>query len=229
MSNLTLIIGNKNYSSWSLRPWVFLKQNQIEFSEKRVALFTETSDEELLQYNSDFKVPVLNDGDLSIWDSLAILEYLSETYLDSKGWPKESDARALARSISCEMHSSFMNVRNELPMNCRKKFKNISLSHDAEREIDRIKALWRQCRTDYGKEGDWLFGKYSIADAMFAPIALRFEGYSIPMSGVEKAYVKSVLSQPSIIDWIEAGKIELEVIEEDEIGVNEAEHLINPI
>lgn len=217
MSNLTLIFGNKNYSSWSLRPWVFLKQNQIEFSEKRVALFTETTDQELVQYNSDFKVPILQDGDLLVWDSLSILEYLSERYLESNGWPRDIKARALARSVSCEMHSSFFNVRNELPMNCRKKFRNINLSADAKREIGRIKTLWHQCKTQYGEKGEWLFGDYSIADAMFAPIALRFKGYSIPLDGIEQAYVRSVLQQPCIAEWIEAGKVEKEVIEEDEI------------
>ena len=160
---------------------------------------------------------MLQDGDLVVWDSLSILEYVSEKYLESNGWPREANARAIARSVSAEMHSSFVNVRNELPMNCRKKFQNIKLSPGAEREIERIKTLWRKCRTQFGDEGEWLFGNYSIADAMFAPIALRFDGYSIPLSGTEAAYVQSVLKQPSIIEWIEAGKAEKEVIEEDEI------------
>lgn len=217
MSDLTLIIGNKNYSSWSLRPWIFLKQNQIEFKEKRVALFTETTHQELSQYNSGFKVPVLKDADLLVWDSLAILEYVSEKYPETNGWPQQPGARAMARSMSCEMHSGFFNVRNELPMNCRKTFENISFSADAEREIERIKSLWRQCRTRFGEGGEWLFGKYSIADAMFAPIALRFKGYNIPLSGIEGSYVNSVLQQPDIIAWVEAGKLEKEVIGEDEI------------
>lgn len=217
MSDLTLIIGNKNYSSWSLRPWVFLKQNNISFNENRVALFTDTTNKELSRYNSDFKVPVLKDDDLVIWDSLSILEYVSEKYLAGNGWPRDIKARAVARSISCEMHSSFFNVRNELPMNCRKTFRNIKLSPEAEREIKRITGLWRQCRNQFGGEGEWLFGNYSIADAMFAPVVLRFVGYSIPIKGVEQAYVQSVLKQPSIIEWIEAGKIEKETIDEDEI------------
>ena len=219
MTDLTLIIGNKNYSSWSLRPWVFMKHYQIEFNEKRVALFTETTNEELSQYKSDFKVPILQDGDLIVWDSLSILEYISENYLASKGWPGEIKARAIARSISSEMHSSYLNVRNELPMNCRKKFKNISLTSKAEEEIERINMLWRKCRNEYGKEGEWLFGRYSIADAMFAPIALRFAGYSIPLGKLENDYVRSVLKQPSIVEWMEAGKLESEIIEEDEIQI----------
>lgn len=217
MAELTLIIGNKNYSSWSLRPWVFMRHHQIAFEEKRVALFTDTTADELSEYGSDDKVPILKDGDLIVWDSLSILEYISEKYPDSHGWPRDAGSRAVARSISAEMHSSFANVRHELPMNCRKKFANIQLSPKAEREIDRIKTLWRKCRTEFGKEGEWLFGQYSIADAMFAPVALRFEGYSIPLEGVENAYVQSVLQHPAIIEWIEAGKREKEVIDADEI------------
>ena len=217
MSDLTLIIGNKNYSSWSLRPWIFLKQKQIEFTEKRVALFTESTAYELLQYNSDLKVPVLKDDDLIIWDSLAILEHLSEKYLDSKGWPSDPDARGLARSMSYEMHSSFPNVRNELPMNCRKKFNNIKLTAKAEHEIERICMLWRQSRIPFGEDGEWLFGEYSIADAMFAPIAIRFNGYGIALDEMAANYVNTVINQPYIQEWIEAGTNETEVIGEDEI------------
>lgn len=216
MSKLILIFGNKNYSSWSLRPWVFMRHHQINFDEKRVALFTDTTADELSEYNSDFKVPILKDGELVVWDSLSILEYVSEVYLDNLGWPSDKNVRAVARSISSEMHSSFSNVRNELPMNCRKKFDNIVLTQGAKREIDRIKGLWRRCRSEHANKGEWLFGDFSIADAMFAPIALRFDGYSIPLSGVEESYVKSVLNHPGIIEWVEAGKLEKEVIEEDE-------------
>ncbi|MDH3979006.1 MAG: glutathione S-transferase family protein [Gammaproteobacteria bacterium] len=217
MSKFTLVIGNKNYSSWSLRPWIFLRHHQIEFEEKWVSLFIDTTVGELAEYDSDFKVPILKDGELVVWDSLSILEYVSEVYLDNKGWPKDRKARAVARSISSEMHSSFSNIRNELPMNCRKKFKNIRLSQDAEHEVERVKKLWRKCRNEYGGKGEWLFGEYSIADAMYAPIALRFNGYSIPLSGIEENYVKNVLNHPGVIEWVEAGKLETEIIEEDEI------------
>ena len=217
MSSLTLIIGNKNYSSWSLRPWIFLRHHQIDFEEKRVPLSVETTVWELAKYNSDFKVPILKDGELVVWDSLSILEYVSETYLDNRGWPIDKNARSVARSVSAEMHSSFSNVRNELPMNCRKKLENIKLSQGALREIKRIKHLWRKCRNEYGNNGEWLFGNYSIADAMFAPVALRFYEYSIPLSGIEEEYVASVLKHSAIIEWVEAGKLETEVIEADEI------------
>lgn len=217
MAELTLVIGNKNYSSWSLRPWVFMKQNKMEFKEIRVPLFKDTTRQALEPYHSDYKVPVLKDGNLLVWDTLAILEYVSETYLQDRGWPADNHARARARSVSCEMHSSFINVRSEMPMNCRKTFRNIKLSSAALREVERIKSLWRQCRSEFGEKGEWLFGDYSIADAMFAPVALRFAGYSIPLDGIEKNYVFSVLHQPCIIEWMESGKLEKEIIEEDEV------------
>jgi len=217
MSNLTLIIGNRNYSSWSLRPWIFLRHHRIGFEEKRVPLFLETTDAQLAGYDSDFKVPVLQHGELVVWDSLAILEYLSEVCLDGGGWPEGRKARAVARSVSAEMHSSFVNVRSELPMNCRRQFDGIRLSQAAEREIGRIGSLWRKCRNQYGRDGQWLFGDFSIADAMFAPVALRFSGYRIPLAGVAADYVETVLNHPGIVEWVEAGRAETEVIEADEI------------
>ncbi|MES9990795.1 MAG: glutathione S-transferase family protein [Candidatus Thiodiazotropha sp.] len=219
MSKLTLIIGNKNYSSWSLRPWLFLRHHNIEFSEKRVPLFEETTERELAQYDSDFKVPVLKDGDLIVWDSLSILEYLSETCLAGSGWPEKPGARSIARSVSAEMHSSYINLRNELPMNCRRRFDSITLSKDAQREVERVKALWRRCRREFGGEGEWLFGDFSIADAMFAPVAVRFSGYNIELGDIEAAYTQSVLKHPGMIDWIEAGKQETEIIESEEINI----------
>ncbi len=216
MSDLTLVIGNKNYSSWSLRPCFFMQQNQVSFAEKRVALYTDTMEAELAEYESDSKVPILKDGDLIVWDSLSILEYVSEQYLDGKGWPVDPKARAIARSISAEMHSSFSNVRNDMPMNCRKQFQ-IEFSEETQHEIERIKTLWQKCRTEFGAGGEWLFGEFSIADAMYAPIVIRFNGYGVPLDGIEKAYVENMLNNPHIQAWTEAGKIEKEVIDEDEI------------
>jgi glutathione S-transferase len=194
-----------------------MKHHQIEFSEKRVALFTETTNAELTEYDSDFKVPILKDDNLIVWDSLSILEYLSERFLQNQGWPLDIEARSIARSISSEMHSSFPNVRRELPMNCRKRFSDIVLSGEAKREIDRISWLWDKSRTEYGDEGDWLFGEFSIADAMFAPVALRFYGYNISLNTLQAKYIETVLAHPAIIQWIEAGKLESEVIQADEI------------
>ena len=216
MANLTLIIGNKNYSSWSLRPWLYMKHAGIPFTEKRIALYTDTSRKELVPYFSNYKVPALLDGDYIVWDSLAILEYLSEQYHESNGWPRDARARALARSVSAEMHSSFVALRSELPMNCRKRFTNVKLSTDARNDVDRVKALWRKCRSEYGKSGDWLFGQFSIADAMYAPVALRLAGYGIPLSGVEDSYVQMTLKYPHIVEWIEAARQEKQVLTEYE-------------
>jgi glutathione S-transferase len=212
MSELTLIIGNKNYSSWSLRPWLFMKHNGIVFREKRIALYTDATRKELQPYVSNFKVPVLMDKDFIVWDSLAILEYIAERFPDSEGWPLDAKARAVARSMSAEMHSSFVSLRTELPMNCRRKFSNIKLSADAQSDAERIKVLWRKCRVEYGAAGEWLCGRFSIVDAMYAPIALRFAGYGIPLSGIEDAYVRSILKHPAIIEWMEAGGQEREVL-----------------
>ena len=217
--SLQLIIGNKNYSSWSLRPWVFMRQNNIKFDEKHIALSTEHTDDLLSEYYSDFKVPILKDNDLEVWDSLSILEYLSENHMNGGGHPKDVKTRAFARSISNEVHSSFMNIKNELPMNCKKKFSNIELSSAAIREVNRVADIWTTCRARFGEKGEWLFGDYSIADAMFAPVALRFAGYNIELDEQPQTYVQSVLNQPCIIDWMKQGQLEQEVIDEDEITV----------
>lgn len=219
MSKLTLVFGNKNYSSWSLRPWIFLKYFNVPFEEKRIALFTDTMEKELESYFSDSKVPVLVDDGFLVWDSISIMEYLSEKFLEGKGWPADVKARAMARSISAEMHSSFSAMRAALPMNCRKKFSNYEIKPDAQHDIDRIKALWQKCRTEFGAEGDWLFGDFSIADAMYAPVVMRFAGYDVPLNKLERTYVQTVLNHPAIIEWIEVGRQEREVIAMDEIEV----------
>jgi len=194
-----------------------MKHHNISFNEIKIALFTETTDDNLQQYQSDFKVPVLKDDDLIIWDSLSILEYLSEKYPDAEGWPLNIQARSIARSMCSEMHSSFFNLRKELPMNCRKVFHNIRPSTKAMHEINRVKALWKLCRNKYGDNGDWLFGNFSIADAMYAPVALRFQGYNIPLNDEEHSYIQNLTSHPSIIEWIESARLEEEIIEQDEL------------
>lgn len=217
MSDLSLVIANKNYSSWSLRPWLFLRHYEIDFQEQRIPLYLENTKSELGNFNSDFKVPILIDNGLEVWDSLAILEYLSETYTQGQGWPQEKKARAIARSVSAEMHSSFANVRNEMPMNCHREPKSIDLSETALREVERIKTLWRQYRTEFGNGGEWLFGDFSIADAMFAPVVIRFNGYAVSLQGIEADYLQSTMNHPAVIEWIEAGKQETEVIHSYEI------------
>lgn len=210
---MKLVIGNKNYSSWSLRPWILLKHFKIEFEEEFHYLYTDTFESELAAYNSDSKVPILLDDDTLIWDSLSILEYISEQHLNGQGWPNDKKARAMARSMSNEMHSSFTYIRNELPMNCRKSFETISLTEEAKHEIKRVKFLWNQCRNQFKDKGEWLFGAFSIADAMFAPIAIRFNGYNIPANDIEQNYINAILNHPNIQEWIEDAKQETETLD----------------
>lgn len=219
MPPLTLVIGNKNYSSWSLRPWLFLRDAGVPFEENRVSLFVETTAEALAPYRSNGKVPVLLDGDQVVWDSLAILEYVSEVYLDGRGWPADRAARAFARCLAAEMHSGFMAMRNELPMNCRRHFPGYALSPAVQKDVSRMKDLWRRARETFGGHGPWLFGAFSIADAMIAPVVLRFVGYDVPVEGIEKAYVDTMLGHPALTEWIAAGKAETEIIAEDEVDL----------
>lgn len=217
MAQPTLIIGNKNYSSWSLRPWLLLKHFKLAFAEVRVPLYTDTTESELSVYFSNGKVPVLIDDDLSIWDSLAICEYVSDVHLEGKAWPKDWAARGIARSVCAEMHSSFAAMRSEMPMNCRRPPAAIELSAAARADIERIKEIWKKCRKEYGGDGDWLFADFSIADAIYAPVALRFHTYAIELDETSAAYVQSILEHPDVIDWMRAGAEESEIIAEYEI------------
>ena len=216
MTDLTLVIGNQNYSSWSLRPWLFLAHHGIAFETRKVSLFSATMERDLAPYFSDTKVPVLLDGDLQVWDSLAILEYLSERFPELEGWPGDRRARAVARSVSAEMHSSFPDLRNEMPMNCRRRFPGFRLSEGGQRDVARLFAVWRYCRERFGRSGPWLFGAFSAADCMYAPVVMRLVSYEIELDEVARAYVDTLYHDPAIRRWIEAGKAEPEVIEEDE-------------
>lgn len=218
MSDLTYIFGNKNYSSWSLRPWLYLKQNNIEFTEKKISLDLANpfSHPTLAGYFSDYKVPVLLDDGLEVWDTLAIMEYLADKYSDVDSWPVEIRSRAVARSVSAEMHSSLGALRNALPMNCRKFFKNYPITDEVQRDINRVQEIWQYC-AQYKTDGDWLFGKFSIADAMFAPVVLRFAGYDVRLKNPARNYVNFVLGNEHIKAWIEEGRAEEWVIPEDEV------------
>jgi len=217
MSDYTLVIGNKNYSSWSLRPWLWMKQAEIPFKEKLVALYTDTYKNELEPYFSNSKVPVLVDGDLAVWDTLSIFEYLAENHPDRNPWPADARARAVARSISAEMHSSFTALRSAMPLNCRKHFPDFNYDDQVQKDIDRISELWARCRDDFGKHGPWLFGEFSIADAMYAPVVLRFQTYDVGLSAFAREYVNTTLENTYVQEWIEAGKEELEVITQSEV------------
>ena len=214
---LTLIIGNKNYSSWSLRPWVWLQTAGLPFAERRIPLSTPHTHAQLATYCSNAKVPILLHGDRQIWDSLAILEYLAEQFPATPGWPADPTARAVARSVSAEMHSSFMALRAALPMNCRRRPAAIAIDPAVRLDIDRISRIWRYCRERFGAAGPWLFGAFSIADAMYAPIVWRFAGYDVALDGAAAAYVEHYLQHPPMQAWKAAGEAETEVIEAEEI------------
>lgn len=213
-----LIIGNKNYSSWSLRAWLLLKEFQIPFEELRVPLHTDTFKQEILHYSRAGKVPALVVEGLTIWDSLAICEYIAESYPEKNCWPERSEARAIARSVSNEMHSGFPEIRSLLPMNCRKQIEITDIPQPLQVEIDRIREIWKTCRENYGAEGAFLFGRFSIADAMFAPVVLRFRSYAIHVGEEEQRYMNAVLSLQTLQQWLGDAAMESEVLADYEIG-----------
>ncbi|MBM9605195.1 glutathione S-transferase family protein [Desulfopila inferna] len=215
---MKLIIGNKNYSSWSLRAWLLPAVHDLSFEEVRVALSQQNTATEIAGYTDAGKVPVLHDKDLVIWDSLAICEYISERYLDGRGWPASAEARAVARSCSAEMHSGFFALREQMPMNCRATNREVDISAELQKDISRIDSLWSWLRQRYSAQGSWLFGAFSIVDCMFAPVVFRFNTYNIEVSGVSRKYMEHVLAQPKVQLWREQAKKEKEIIEEDEAG-----------
>ncbi|MGH8283291.1 MAG: glutathione S-transferase, partial [Gammaproteobacteria bacterium] len=170
------------------------------------------------KYSPTGKVPLLKHGSLAIWDSLAICEYLAEQFPASTLWPEAAAARALARSVSAEMHSGFMAIRKNLPFNCRASGRHVNVSAELETEINRVVELWRDCRAQYGRGGPWLFGQFSIADAMYIPVALRFVTYGTKLDTTARAYLEAAQSLPAIQEWIAAAKLEKAVIETSEVG-----------
>ena len=215
---MKLIIGNKNYSSWSLRPWLLLSAFHVEFTEIQESLAEEGIKERFEQYSPSGKVPVLLDKDLIVWDSLAICEYISEKYLDGKGWPKEINKRAEARAVCAEMHSSFATLRNEMPMNCRASRK-LDLSSAAQADISKIDAIWSHYTRKNSSTGPWLFGEFSIADCFFAPVAFRFSTYGVSLSETAEKYSARLLEHESVVAWQNAAQSETEVIPRDETGI----------
>ncbi len=210
---LTLIIGNKNYSSWSLRPWLFLRHHSIAFEEIRIHLYREDSPARIAAYSPAGKVPVLVDGDVTVWDSLAILEYLAERFPETQGWPAATAERAQARSLAAEMHAGFTALRTHCGMNCRRPPAPKALPEAVHKDIARINQIWHDCRARHGNDGPWLLGQFSILDAMYAPVAVRFHTYQLDVEPVATAYVNTVLDYPAVVEWIAAGRAETEVIQ----------------
>ena len=209
---LTLIIGNKNYSSWSLRPWLFLKHHDIAFKEIGIPLYREDTAARIAEYSPAGKVPLLRDGDITVWESLAILEYLAERFPDTHGWPAETAGRAEARAVASEMHAGFQALRSHCGMNCRRPPAAKALPEAVRKDVARIEQLWQACRERHSGGGPWLFGGFSIADAMYAPVALRFHTYRLAASAAAGAYVQTVLAHPAVQAWMAAAVSEAETI-----------------
>ncbi len=217
MSRLTLAIGNKNYSSWSLRPWLVMRQAKLDFDEVRIPLYGLGASEMLARWSPSGKVPALHDGERVVWDSLAICEYLAEQFPGKGLWPDDVTARAVARSVSAEMHSGFSDLRSAMPMNCRGSFPGKGLTEGSCRDITRVVAIWNDCRSRFGSNGGFLFGHFTIADAMYAPVVLRFATYGVPLEGAARAYADTILALPPMQEWLAAGRDEIEVIDAFEI------------
>lgn len=214
---LLLLIGNKAYSSWSLRPWIALKTANIPFEEHLVPLDQADTKQRILERSPAGRVPVLVDGSVTVWESLAILEYLAERFPEARLWPEDSGARAHARSISNEMHAGFGGLRSHYPMNVRKRIPNRAPTPQATADIERVQELWRGCRETAGGSGPFLFGAFTAADAMFAPVVSRFVTYEIAVDPVSRAYMDAMLSLPAFREWNDAGRVEPWVIAHDEV------------
>ena len=217
MADLTIYLGNKNYSSWSLRPWLALKQAGLAFDEVVIPLYRPDSKAAILRVSPSGKVPALRHGELTVWDSLAICEYLAELLPDAALWPSDPQARAVARAVSAEMHAGFAALRRELPMNIRSSFPGRPLTPEVQGDINRIMAIWRDCRTRFGEgNGDFLFGPFTIADAMYAPVVTRFRTYRIDLEREAEAYCAAVTALPAMQEWAVAAGNEPMIVEEYE-------------
>ena len=199
---LTLVIGNKSYSSWSMRPWMLLEGFGIPFAEIVIPLYAEGSKETILKTSPSGKVPALVDGDVTIWDSLSICEYVAEGFPRLAIWPREKAARALARSMSAEMHSSFQALRQLCPMVVHRPKAPADFTADALADVARIEAMWAASRAKCGQGGPFLFGAFSAADAMYAPIVLRFDNYYAPVNATTQAYMDAIMATPAWKKWM---------------------------
>lgn len=220
---LRLVMGNKNYSSWSLRAWLGLRMSGLAFEETVIPMDGETWERERGSRAPSGLVPCLHDGDLEIWESLAILEYVAEKAPEARLWPADPAARAVARAVSCEMHAGFRALRSAMPMNVRHSLPGRGREPGVEADIARITEIWRDCRQRFGRSGaldeaPFLFGEFSAADAMFAPVASRFTTYEVELDPVSRNYVAAVMALPAMAEWIEAARAEPWIIEHEELA-----------
>jgi glutathione S-transferase len=217
VSACILIIGNRNYSSWSLRGWLAASLSGVDFRTELVRLSEPGSHAALLGHSPAGRVPVLKHGGRVVWDSLAIIEYLAELRPDALLWPADTDARAMARSVSAEMHAGFAALRASMPMNLRKALPGKGRGPGVAEDIERIGAIWREARGAFGRDGPFLFGRYSAADAMYTPVASRFRTYGVALDATCQAYADAVLAWPAFLAWQTAALEEPWIIPEDEV------------
>jgi glutathione S-transferase len=210
MPGYTLVIGNKAYSSWSLRPWLLMKQAGIAFEEVRIPLYQDAHAARIRRYSPAGKVPVLVDGATTLWESLAICEYLAERHTDKRLWPEDTGVRAHGRTISAEMHAGFAALRGNMTMNVRRVVPRPAAPADVAADIARIEAIWSECLRRYG--GPFLLGSFSIADAMFAPVATRFKTYMVALTPSAQQYCDGLLALPAMKEWYSAAAAETEVL-----------------
>lgn len=216
MAALTLVIGNKNYSSWSMRPWVLMKQLAVPFEEKKLRFHTSEWDAEIERWSPSRLVPVLWKGDQAVWDTLAIAEALHEWFPEKGVWPRDAVARAFARSAAAEMHSGFRDLRSAMPMNIRASHPGKGMKPEVQANIDRIEKVWGEARARFGAGGPYLFGAFSAADAMYAPVVTRFKTYAVKVQPETQRYCDAMLAAPGVRAWIEDALKEKEFVAEDE-------------
>ena len=214
---LKLTLGNKNYSSWSFRPWIAMKVAGIPFEEEVISLNADDFKDRVGKVSGTGKVPALADGDIHVWESLAILEYLAEKFPDAGLWPADPAARALARAIASEMHAGFVPLRRHLPMNMWRPVMTRELTPEAEANVRRIEAIWTDCRNRHGAGGPFLFGGFGAADAMYAPVVSRFHTYAVRVNGPARSYMDAVMALPAWAEWHSAALREPWVLPEDEV------------
>lgn len=212
----TLVIANKCYSSWSLRPWLLMKQLGVAFDEILIPLDLPDTKAKVLQHSPAGKVPILIDGDVTVWESLAIMEYVGETF-GVAVWPADRKARAMARSVAAEMHAGFQALRSACPMNLGRKYAPKDRGEAVSRDVKRFCEIVAQARARFGAGGPFLFGAFSAADAMYAPLATRLDTYSITLDATARAYVDAILSLPAFQEWRSAGLEEQWIVEADEV------------
>jgi glutathione S-transferase len=213
---LTLVIGNKNYSSWSMRPWLAMKAAGIAFEEIVISLDAPDFKQRLSGISGTGKVPALVDGEVHVWESLAILEYLAEKFPQAGLWPANAEARAHARAIASEMHASFVPLRRHCPMNIWRPVKKRDLTPEVSANVRRIDAMWTDCRVRFGKGGPFLFGKFTAADAMYAPVVSRFHTYAIDVGPASRTYMDAVMALAAWAEWTSAAVKEPWVLPQDE-------------